>query len=363
MQGRTLRAGADKLGWHTLSVPLAINTVPYQNRPACVHCQHCVGFACPVDAKNGTQNTLIPRALVTGRCDLVTGATATKIETNGIGGRVSGVSFFDAEGVLHTENASVVVAAGGAVETARLLLMSGLGGPHVGENLQGHTYPGAGGLFPHPVWDGVGPGVTTATCRFNHGNEDKQGPIVGGGMLADEFIPLPVTVWKRFLPPDVPRWGAEAKNWMRDNFRFVTDIKGPVQEIPTPDSRVSLDPAVTDKWGLPVVRLSGASHPETVRTAAFMHEKAVEWLLAAGATKVWGRPPGQSLSGGQHQAGTCRMGDDPQTSVTDRFCRVHGHDNLYIGDGSIHVTNGGYNPVLTIMALAFRTGDHIAQNW
>ena len=362
-QGRTLRAGAEKLGWHTFSVPLAINTVPYQRRPACVHCQHCVGFACPVNAKNGTQNTLIPRAVLSGRCDLVTGATAAKIETEGDTKRVTGVSFFGPDGTYQTEKASVVVVAGGAVESARLLLLSGLGGQNVGQNLQGHYYPGAGGLFPHEVWDGVGPGVTTATVKFNHGNEAADGPIIGGGMLADEFIPLPITFWKRFLPPDVPRWGMEAKNWMRDNFKYVTDVKGPVQEIPTTDARVLLDPKVTDKWGLPVARFEGATHPETVRTSAFMHEKAMEWLLAAGATKVWGGPPGRSLSGGQHQAGTCRMGDDPATSITDRFCRVHGHDNLYVGDGSVHVTNGGFNPFLTLMALAFRTGEHITQNW
>ena len=71
-QGRTLRRGAAALGWETLPPPLLINTEPYQGRGACVRCQHCVGFACPTDAKNGTHNTLIPRALATGRCELVT---------------------------------------------------------------------------------------------------------------------------------------------------------------------------------------------------------------------------------------------------------------------------------------------------
>ena len=69
------------------------------------------------------------------------------------------------------------------------------------------------------------------------------------------------------------------------------------------------------------------------------------------------------MTGGQHQAGTCRMGDDPATSVTDRFGRVHDLDNLYIADGSLMVTNGGFNPVLTILALAYRTGEHIVNQW
>jgi choline dehydrogenase-like flavoprotein len=111
------------------------------------------------------------------------------------------------------------------------------------------------------------------------------------------------------------------------------------------------------------VRLSGATHPETVRTAEFMYARSREWLAASGAERIWGSPPRLKLSGGQHQAGTCRMGDDPTTSVTDRWSRVHGHDNLYLADGSVHVTNGGFNPVLTIMALAFRTAERIAQEW
>ena len=362
-QGRTLRAGAQNLGWDTLSVPLAINTVPYNGRAACIHCQHCVGFACPTDAKNGSQNTLIPRALQTGRCDLATGATAAKIETGSDKQTVTGVSFFDETGAYQTVNADVVVVAGGAVETARLLLMSGLGGKVVGQNLQGHYYPGANGLLPHEIWDGVGPGVTTATVRFNHQNSDEAGEIIGGGMLADEFIALPATVWKQNVPPDVPRWGMPAKNWMRDNFRRVTRVTGPVQEIPTSDARVVLDPDVTDKWGLPVARLEGAVHEDTLRTSVFMHARAVEWLRASGAVKIWGNPPSRYLSGGQHQAGTCRMGHDPQTSVVDSNCRVHGHTNLFLGDGSVHVTNGGFNPFLTISALAFRTALHIAQKW
>jgi choline dehydrogenase-like flavoprotein len=86
-------------------------------------------------------------------------------------------------------------------------------------------------------------------------------------------------------------------------------------------------------------------------------------LQAAGAVKIWSNEPRLYLSGGQHQAGTCRMGDDPATSVVDAWGRVHGHDNLFIADGSVHVTNGGFNPVLTILALAWRTAENIASGW
>jgi choline dehydrogenase-like flavoprotein len=366
-QGAALRRGAAALGWDTLSVPLAINTVSYNGRPACIQCQHCVGFACPSDSKNGTQNTLIARAQASGCCDLAAEAVVERLDVDAAG-RVVGVSYVDRQGLHHRPRAAVVVVAAGAIETARLLLNSaseqhprGLGNAHdqVGRHLQGHYYPGVYGLMPEPVYDGVGPGVSTATVRFNHGNDG----VVGGAMLADEFIVLPAIFWARSLPPDLPRWGLANKRFMRENYTRVMRVTGPVQEIPSPDARVTVDPTVRDRWGLPVARLAGTTHPETVRTAAFMAERSREWLLAAGAERVWGAQPGLYLSGGQHQAGTCRMGQDPRTSVVDPWCRVHGHDNLFVADGAVHVTNGGFNPVLTIMALAFRTAEHIVRSW
>jgi choline dehydrogenase-like flavoprotein len=300
----------------------------------------------------------------------LTEATVRRIDTDSAG-HVSGVTYLDGAGQSHSAQAALVICAGGAIETARLLLNSasdryprGLGNEHdqVGRHLQGHYYPAALGLMgdgSQPVYDGVGPGISTATVRFNHGNPG----VIGGGMLADDFIQLPVVFWSHNLPPDLPRWGLENKRFMRENYTRVMRVTGPVQEIPSPDARVTLDPAVRDRWGQPVARLSGATHPETLRTAALMLEHATEWLRAAGAVRVWGKEPRLQLSAGQHQAGTCRMGDDPRTSVVDAWGRVHAHDNLFVADGSVHVTNGGFNPVLTILALAFRTSEHLARTW
>ena len=361
------KRGLEQLGWQWLRVPRLINSMPYNDRPGCINCQQCVGFACPADAKNGSHNTTVPRALRSGNCTLRAEVMAERLACSA-GGRVIGVTIIDAAGQRQTLTADVVVLSCGAVETARLLLNSatpqepsgiGNGGDQVGRNLQGHYYPGAAGLFPDVMFDGVGPGCSIATCQFNHGNDG----IIGGGFLGDEDIVTPVTMWKRFYPPDAPRWGIEAKRFMRDNYRRINDVTGPVQEIPSPQARVSVNPKIKDKYGIPVVHLSGATHPETVRTARFMHERAKEWLRASGAIKVWGRPPPRYLSGGQHQAGSCRMGEDPAISVVDPFCRVHSHDNLFIADGSPHVTNGGFNPVETIMALAWRTAENIVAKW
>jgi choline dehydrogenase-like flavoprotein len=247
----------------------------------------------------------------------------------------------------------------GAIETARLLLMSQLGGPLVGTSLQGHTYVGAVGLFDEPVTDAAGPGPAIATCRFLHGNEG----FVGGGMLADEFVKTPISFWHTALPPDVPRWGTAAKVAMREGYRSTAHVMGPIQELPNGAARVQLDHTVTDHLGLPVARLSGASHPDDHHAAKFLAERALEWMEASGAVKVWPGPSAKShprLSAGQHQAGTCRMGTDPATSVCNPTGTLHDCANVVLADGSVHVTNGGINPALTIMALAWRSAEALA---
>jgi choline dehydrogenase-like flavoprotein len=133
--------------------------------------------------------------------------------------------------------------------------------------------------------------------------------------------------------------------------------------MPLFDARVQVDPTVKDYWGIPVARLSGGRHPHTIEIARFLAGKAGDWLKEAGAVQVWQRVPGPSLSGGQHQAGTCRMGNDPKTSVVNKDCQLHEVDNVYVIDASVHVTNGGFNPALTILANAYRASANMLKAW
>ncbi|GAA3341689.1 hypothetical protein GCM10017714_26720 [Curtobacterium pusillum] len=108
----------------------------------------------------------------------------------------------------------------------------------------------------------------------------------------------------------------------------------------------------------PAPRLQDGSRHHPVRARDHTSARSADWLRAAGATRVAElHGPLRGTSGGQHQAGTLRMGTDPATSVVDPFGRVWGHDNVRVADGSVHVTNGGVNPVLTIFATAMRTID------
>ncbi len=363
---RLLEPVAKRLGWHPFYIPMLRNSVPYNGRGPCMRCRWCVGFACEVDAKNGTQNTVIPTALASGNCDLRTECMVKEILTDERG-RATGVAYFDHNNRLQNQTADVVVVSASATESARLLLNSksrlhpaGIGNRFdwVGRNLQGHAYVGAIGLMDHEVYDDLGPGASIAICEFNHGNKG----YVSGGALCNEFIRLPIH-FSSMVPPDVPRWGAAHKEYMRKYYKRSIIVMGPIQEIPVFEARVQVDPVVKDFWGVPVARLSGQRHPSDLAVGGYVAGKAELWLKEAGAVKTWLLLPSRGLSGGQHQAGTCRMGNDPKTSVVDRNYRVHDVENVFVVDGSVHVTNGGFNPVLTILANAYRAGEFIAKNW
>jgi choline dehydrogenase-like flavoprotein len=362
-----LEPAAKRLGLHPFPIPMARNSVPYNGRGPCMRCRWCVGFACEVDAKNGSQNTVIPVALATGNCDLRTECTVGEILTDDQG-RARGVAYYDADGRLQEQLSDIVVVSACAIESARLLLNSksrlfpnGLGNRHdqVGRNLQGHHYTGAIGFFDFDTYDDVGPGASIAISDYNHGTPG----LCGGGILANEFIRLPIQMVDR-MPGGTPRWGLAHKQAMRSFFKRNIAVMGPTQQIPTADARVTLDPAVRDKWGIPVARISGNVHPHTFEIGLVQAQRAEAWLKEAGAVATLinaGKPT--TVSAGQHQAGTCRMGDDPQASVVNRTCQLHDVDNVFVIDSSVHVTNGGFNPALTIMAIAYFASEALVRNW
>jgi choline dehydrogenase-like flavoprotein len=362
-----LEPAARRLGLHPFPIPMLRNSVPYNGRGPCMRCRWCVGFACEVDAKNGSQNTVIPTALASGNCEMRTRCMVKEILTDERG-RARGVAYFDENGRLEEQLSDIVVVSACAIESARLLLHSksrlfpnGLGNRYdqVGRNLQGHHYTGALGFFDFDTYDDVGPGASIAVSDYNHGTPG----LCGGGVLANEFIRLPIHTVDR-LPPGTPRWGLGHKQAMRAYHRRTMIVMGPTQQIPTAAARVTLDPSVRDQWGMPVARLEGNSHPHTFEIGEVQAARAEAWLKEAGAmqtSRMAGRP--EIVLSGQHQAGTCRMGDDPQGSVVNRECRIHDVDNVFVIDGSVHVTNGGFNPVLTIMAIAYMASDALLRNW
>jgi choline dehydrogenase-like flavoprotein len=335
-------------------VPLAINSVPRAGREACARCPQCVGHASPVDAKNGTHNTVIPRALATGSCDLLAGAQVVAIEH--AGGEAGAVRLV-AGGVERTVRCGRVVVSAGAVETARLLLVSGLGGPAVGANLHNHSFTALYGVAREPLSSFDGPGHSVATLDFVH----RDGEAWGGGVLFDAPTLLPLAAAQAAALLGRPAWGAEHKRWMRTGLPYVVGAMGIGQEVPSAHARVSADPRVTDAHGMPVARLAGDVHPATLEVRDYMAERLRAWLAEVGVEGPVDFFAGRPLAAaGEHVAGTCRMGEDPATAGCDRDGRVHGSANVYVADASLLPTNGSVNPGVTTMANAWRVAEGLA---
>jgi len=137
-------------------------------------------------------------------------------------------------------------------------------------------------------------------------------------------------------------------------------IAGHGTSLPVPTNSVSLDPQLKDAWGQPAIRVTYRDHPDDLANARFLQDRTVEIADAAGALKV-ARGPIAEQNLAFHLLGTCRMGDDPNNSVIDRYHRTHDVRNLFLCDGSSFVTSGRGQPTMTIQALAFRAADHIGR--
>ncbi|WP_082487036.1 GMC oxidoreductase [Leifsonia sp. Root112D2] len=355
-----LGAAADALGWGWGPIPLAINSVPHDGRPACVRCPQCVGHACPVNAKNGSNNTFIPRAVATGRCDVLYDSEVVEVRDKA---DIAGVTIM-ADASTHpievTVRAAVIVVSAGAVETPRLLLASGIGNDVMGRNLHDHRFVTMLGTVQNPVKQFIGPGHSVATLDHVHADSIPW----GGGVIVDLMSLLPLTSAASPSMPDVPAWGAAHKEWMRGDRARAFGVFGMGQEIPLATSRVTLADGVRDRWGRPGAALRKNVHWASVQVEEGMAAAGAQWLEAAGARDVR-RSVGTATASaaGEHSCGTARMGVDPAASATDPWGRVHGARRVVVCDSSLHPTNGSVNPTLTIVANAFRVAEHLVADW
>jgi choline dehydrogenase-like flavoprotein len=365
-QGEIIRDAGRRLGWHPFPPPFAILTEPYNGRNACIQCAWCLAYACEVEAKSGTQATMMPLALKTGKCELRTNSFVTRILTDKKG-RPTGVQYYDIHKQGHEQYADLIVVACSATESARLLLNSankfhprGLGNSsgQVGRNLNDHTGADTYGLFEREIPHDKGPGPSMA---FNDWNHSHAPGIPGGGYIYNYYCTLPIE-FAQVRPPGEPAWGKAHKEFQRRYFHRYLHLGSNCQALPQEANCVDLDPQVRDAWGMPVARITHSWGKIDYQIADFVMDKGEQLLKEAGAIKTW---RGVNGKGGvnDHQNGTCRMGSDPKTSVVSRYCQSHDLDNLFVTDGSVLVTDGGFNPSLTIQAVAFWAADYIKKEW
>jgi len=363
--GVIFEGAARKLGWHPFPAPMAILSQPRPGRSACINCGFCLAFGCEVGAKSSSLTSVIRMAERTGRCEIRPNSYVHRIEIDSQG-RATGAVYFDEKRDTHLQKAKAVVVCANGAETPRLLLLSaskrfpnGLANSSglVGKYLMLNSGALAMGVFERPLNDYKGYAVSRIVHDFYELDAQKVG-FYGGGGLDARFDMTPIGFAMGSLPPDTPRWGAGFKSALRHNFTRTLEIFGHGTSLPLENNSFSLDPDVKDAWGLPALRLTYKDHPDDVKLGNWLNDRAMELLDAAGAQKKWHFPIGEQEFA-VHLLGTCRMGNDPKTSVINSDHRAHDVKNLFLCDGSSLVTSGRGQPTMTIMALAYRAADRI----
>jgi choline dehydrogenase-like flavoprotein len=387
--GKLLAEGASKLGYSPYPFPMAVNSVAgHQGRPRCNSCGFCSGFGCPINARGGAAVSFLHDALRAG-AKLRPRSFVYRIDTTRDGKRARGVSYLDANGKRHTARADLVIVAGSAIETARLLLMSRTAAhPHglanrsrqLGRNLMFHFFTLGIGFFADDLHAWRGPNTTFTIDDFvgpYKGPEARAAglPYLKGGICETGGTLL--LLQEAQLYGAAPNsWGVAHKDLMRASpfRRHLAGMSMVGEDMPQEANRVDLDPKIRDVYGFPVPRITRSAHKFELAASAYYGPKLAAICQAApGALSGQTVPvgtiaedggPSADLAAGQaataHVMGTARMGNDPRKSVVDAFGRTHEIDNLFLADGSVFVSSGGFNPTNTIMSLSLRMARHIA---
>lgn len=392
-----------QLGYHPFPTPVCINNGSYTLsdpaflpsgsaplvRNGCSYCGFCSSHACPIGAKGALDVSALALAERTGKLTAIPDSYAFRVEL--ANGRASRVVYLDANGVVQSVYGKVVVLACSTVDTPRLVQLSLLPGSlvnhdQVGRHLMVHHFPGAIGHFEQRIdyyrgfWsmrcldDFYMGDFATGVPTFGFGNLQTVGPSSGYPLLAGGIISTAKTLG----------WGRGHKELMQRVFGHVQFLGMIGDDPPVASNRVDLDPHVRDVYGFPVARVTYTHHPNDYVVAAqvlphltailgqmgaidthpvtpLVSATAIPQFAEGGAHQRWhGRGFPDPIGGlVNHQMGTMRMGDDEATSVLDPSQRFWGIPNLYVTDASVFPTSGGYNPTLTVQAMAWRAADRI----
>ena len=283
---------------------------------------------------------------------LRTGATVTRLHTDASGGAVTGVEFETDDGT-ETVTGDVVVVSCGAINSAALLLRSandahpnGLANrsDQVGRNYMAHNNSALLALSKEP--NPTRFQKTLGLNDFYFGDADADYPLGHIQMLGKSNA----TQLSTEAPSFTPNMALDAMADRALDFWLTTE------DLPDPNNRVTVDD--DGQIHLHYTRNNTAPHQELIgRLKGMLGQLGCQDRLIPCSFYLGKQIP---LAGVAHQVGTCRFGDDPETSVLDVHCKTHDVDNLYVVDGSFFASNTGVNPGLTIMANALRIADHLA---
>jgi len=327
---------------------------------------------CDIHAAFDSPTGLIYPAMDTGNLTVRPNSTAHEVLVDKGTGKARGVGFVDSATKKSLEaKAKVVIVAASTLESARLLLLStspqhpnGIGNSsgHVGHNFCEHLMgPSINGLAkdlvgkPHTLDDGRAGGFYVP--RFRNLSDKQAGFIRGYGFEGGSG--------DRIFPPGAnsPGFGADYKKHVRDYAGAYINMGGFGEVLPRFESYVDLDPEVKDAWGIPVLRFHYEFGDNEKKMAEDMAVTAKEMFEEAGIEVLSVNREILTEGWSIHELGTARMGDDPKTSVLNQFQQSHDVKNLLVVDGSSHVSASCQNPTWTIMALCWRSCDHLADEF
>jgi choline dehydrogenase-like flavoprotein len=356
------REGARKLGIEMRVGPVGIANGAFGNRPHCIYRGFCLQ-GCKVNAKASPLVTHLPDAIEHG-AEIREHCMATQVEVDEVTGRVTGVRYIkvdeagEGQPSEHVQRADVVAVSGYSIETPRLLLNStsrrfphGLGNANdqVGRCVMVQGAPQVAGRFPEEMRMYKAPPPEICSEQF-YETDPTRG--FARGFAIQTVGPLPIE-WAQHVMAD-GHWGRALREYMRDYNHWYT--LGILSELlPLPENRVTLDPEVRDRHGLPVARMEYTQCENDRKNIAFAKQTLHDVFEAAEAQDVL------VIDRYAHLVGGCRMGTAPEDSVVDADHRVWEVPNLFLADGSVMPTQGSANPALTIMALSSRLAARLAE--
>jgi choline dehydrogenase-like flavoprotein len=360
-----------QFGWRVMKDRVANLTVPHNGRPACHYCGECER-GCHTASYFNSPSVTLPAAARTGRFTLLSDAVVSHIVMNREG-KADGVHYIDRVSKAHREAyAKVVVIAAATLESTRILLNSrsprfpnGVGNSSgvLGHYLMDHfTVQGAGGEIDslksserEPIGNPCGYLIPKYANTDGHENRNfLRGYRFSGGVSQALYS-------QAF---SVPGFGRTWREKVRREIPYHFSISAQGECLPHFDNFVELDRETKDAWGIPVLRIS-ASHGENEHAMAKAMRRDIMDVLDAMHVKN-ATPPNENLSvfgKNIHECGTARMGSDPKKSVLNAYNQVHDVKNIFITDGAAFVTQGCYEPTLTIMAISVRAADYIIDKY
>jgi len=363
-----LKKRAARIGVPVIPERTAVLSVSYDGRPKCHYCGPC-GHGCDVRARFSSLDVIIPKLRARSNFTLRTHAVAHQVLVDSEG-RARGVSFFDANTKQHYEvEARAVVLAASTVESGRIMLNSksrfhpnGIGNSSglVGHYLMDSVKSGAVvGVVPElknrPRENEDGAGGSHMTIpRFNYNRKNN---YYGG------YFILIGSGFGRGISGagGITGWGAQLKNQIRQEYGSTISLRGYGERLPDYDNYFEIDPDNKDAYGIPQVRFCAGAKDNDLKMMEDMYGWMEEILRACGAEILPHRKYVEAMGDATHECGSARMGNDPKTSVLNRFCQSHDVKNLFVTDASCFVSLPGTHGITTwIMALSWRASEYLA---